>query len=530
MTLAVFIATLGLYVIAGAVVSRLVKSSNDFFVMSEMASTVLIVGTLAATYLSAVTLLGIAGISYSEGPLVIAATGSFGAWIGTMLAVLYVGRKLKALGCHTMPDFFRDRFQNKAVTITATIIMIVGLLGYGVIQLVGAGLILGDITGIPFQYIIVAFVAALLIFSALGGMYSVVFTDTLMFLSMLAVSLIIAPMLISQSGFDDMRAISEKLPGFWTISGAAQRPFSFSISQFIVWVIFFTCTPALVSRVFPAKNDFVLLKAGLIGVFLVSFMQIPVFLAAASMQTIEPGIEPVDRVMIVAFLDHMPPALGGVGLAALMAAIMSTASTLFVLAGFGLSRDLYETIFPKPRSDKRRLANARIAQVIVSIAVATIAITQPAGIYWMSVFAGAIFGVGWLPTIVASLEWKRMNARAALVSMSIGVASFIALQAAVSKNWLVMPLYMDPLVAASALGVLSLIAVGLLTSATEYERDFYNAMKKKSPSVSTIQTLLKKSDGATLLRREYKQVVQLIVVLPGLSALIWGWLFLMLKN
>nr|WP_253263631.1 hypothetical protein [Anoxybacillus sp. CHMUD] len=83
--------------------------------MGEKGSTILIVGTLAATYLSAATLFGIAGISYSEGLLVIAALESFGAWIGTLLAVIYVGRKLKALNCQTMPDFFEKRFQNKWV-------------------------------------------------------------------------------------------------------------------------------------------------------------------------------------------------------------------------------------------------------------------------------------------------------------------------------------------------------------------------------------------------------------------------------
>ncbi|WP_375153718.1 hypothetical protein [Anoxybacillus sp. CHMUD] len=85
------------------------------WVMGEKGSTILIVGTLAATYLSAATLFGIAGISYSEGLLVIAALESFGAWIGTLLAVIYVGRKLKALNCQTMPDFFEKRFQNKWV-------------------------------------------------------------------------------------------------------------------------------------------------------------------------------------------------------------------------------------------------------------------------------------------------------------------------------------------------------------------------------------------------------------------------------
>lgn len=69
----VFFTVLVVYVAVGAFITRYVKNSDDFYIMGEKGSTVLIVGTLAATYLSATTLMGIAGQSYSEGPLIIAA-------------------------------------------------------------------------------------------------------------------------------------------------------------------------------------------------------------------------------------------------------------------------------------------------------------------------------------------------------------------------------------------------------------------------------------------------------------------------
>jgi sodium/pantothenate symporter len=201
--------------------------------MGERGSTLLVVGSLAATYLSAVTLLGIAGIAYAEGPLVLATTGSFGAWIGTLLAVVYIGKNMKALGCRTMPDFFRDRFNNKAVTTIATLIMIVGLLGYGVIQLIAAGLVMSEITGIAFPMMIIVFVSALLVFSALGGMYGVVVTDTLMFFTMLTVAVVIAPWISAQVGFSEMKALSESLPGYWKIVVA------FVALSLGVWAYFF---------------------------------------------------------------------------------------------------------------------------------------------------------------------------------------------------------------------------------------------------------------------------------------------------
>ncbi len=490
--------------------------------MDERAPTILIVGTLAATYLSAVTLLGIAGISYTEGPLVIAATGSFGSWIGIMLAVLYVGRKLKGLGCRTMPDFFRNRFQSKAVTTLATLIMIIGLLGYGVIQLIGAGLVLEEITGISFPIIIVAFVIALMVFSALGGMYGVVVTDTLMFFTMLAVAAVIAPFIISKAGFADMKALGDSMPGYWSLAGAQGRAMSFTVSQFLVWVIFMTCSPAMVSRVFPAKNDFVILKAAGIGVFLAAAMQIPIFLAASAMQVIEPGIEQADRVMLIAFIEHVPGVMGGIGLAALMAAIMSTASTLFVLAGFGLSHDLYENLKKDSLSERDKMRVSRIAQIVIGVVVAIIAIAQPAGIYWISIYAAAIFGVGWLPTVVAGLEWRRMNHKAALASMIVGVSVFVLFTELTRLSYITLPAYATPLIIAFSSAIVALIVVALVTTPLAAEAEYFEKIRNASSSAKTISGILIKANGLQELKRQYRQVQWIMGVVVVLALSVFG--------
>jgi sodium/pantothenate symporter len=526
MATAIFFIALALYILVGVYVARRIKDSDDFYIMGARGTTVLIVGTLSATYLSAVTLLGIAGLSYQEGPLVYSSTGSFGAWIGTLLAVIYVGRRFKSFGCRTMPDFFRERFNNTWVTVIATLIMIVGLLGYGVIQLIGAGLVLSEVTGISFPMMILIFTLALLVFSALGGMYGVVVTDTLMFFTMLAVAVVIAPIIMAQVGFEGMRNLSEAAPGFWTIAGTEGRPAGFTFSQFLVWIIFFTCTPALVSRVFPAKNDFVILRAAIIGVFFAPLMQILVFLAAGAMRVIRPGIEDPDQVMIVAFLEHIPGFLGGVGLAALMAAIMSTASTLFVLAGFGLSRDLYENLRSGQISERHRLIVSRIAQVIIALVVAIIAIARPAAIYWISIYAGAIFGVGWLPTVVAGLQWRRMNAKAALSSMIIGVASFIGISELERAGLLTLPLFFDPLMVSFAISVISLVVAALLTKPSEHELSYFERIKNSSASEMTINSVLSKPNGLAELKREYRMIYAIAISFIVLAVAIWGYFFI----
>ncbi|MEC5423293.1 sodium:solute symporter family protein [Virgibacillus sp. C22-A2] len=528
MTTSIFFIMLAIYILVGAGITRFVKSRDDFYVMGEKGTTLLIVGTLAATYLSATTVLGISGVSYAEGPLVIAALGSFGAWIGTLVAVVYIGRKMKALGCKTMPDFFEKRFKNKTVSVIAVVIMIIGLLGYGVIQLIGAGLVLSQVTNISFPVMIVLFTVALLIFCALGGMYGVVITDTLMFFTMLAISVVIAPMIIGKAGFEEIKGLAETIPFYWSIEGANQQPLGWSISQFLVWILFFSCTPALVSRVFPAKNDFVILKAAVIGVFFAPLMQVIVFIAAGGMRFLQPGIENLDNVMIIGFLNHVPEFLGGIGLAGLMASIMSTASTLFVLVGFALSRDLYENLRSKPTSEKESLRAARWAQILVGVVVCVIAISQPSAIYWISIYAGAIFGAGWLPTVVAGLEWKRMNSKAAITSMLTGVITFVTVTELAKSGWITLPVHIDALMIAFTLAIVSLVGVGLLTKPTEHEQLYYKEMKQTKASSSTIKTILAEENGLAKLKKEYKRTMGIAISFIGISIIVWGYFFVQL--
>src|SRR5699024_10068245 len=150
----------------------------------------------------------------------------------------------------TVPEFFEERFNNKFVSILATIIMIIGLFGYGIIDFIGAGLLLSEVTGISFSLMIIMFTLAIMVFTVLGGMYGVIVTDTVMFFTMLAVSILIAPLLIGQAGFDAMKNLSETIPGYWTLGGTENRSITWSISQFLVWILFFSVIPAHISRLF----------------------------------------------------------------------------------------------------------------------------------------------------------------------------------------------------------------------------------------------------------------------------------------
>lgn len=525
----IFFSMLALYVVVGLIMTRYVRNQKDFYVMGEKGTTLMIVSTLAATYISSISFMGIAGQSYAEGPLVIPTLGSFGAWLGTLISILYVGRKMRAMRIMTVPEFFEKRFNSKPVSVVATIIMIIGLFGYGIVDFIAAGSILSEITGISFSSMVILFTLAIMVFTVFGGMYGVIVTDTLMFFTVLAVSVIVAPLLIGQAGFDAMKNLGETLPGYWTLGGTENRSISWSISQFLVWLLFFSVIPAHISRLFPAKNDFVVLKTGIYAVFLVPLMQIPIFLAAAAMRVLEPNIANTDNVMVIGFLNYLSSPVAGFAVAGVMAAIISTASTIFILLGFALSRDLIERLSPKKFSGRQSLVLGRITQILVAIIACIIALFRPSAIYWISIYAGAFFAVGWFPTIFASFTWKRMNTKAAMASMITGVISFVVLGELMRFNIVTLPFDLDALIIAFILSVVVLITVALSTKPNEYELTSSKNLKKLKLNKETIDSYLSEPNGLVKIKRQYRQIQVTAVGVTLVAIIIWGYLLINLS-
>ncbi|MFS8579886.1 MAG: sodium:solute symporter family protein, partial [Novibacillus thermophilus] len=136
--------------------------------------------------------------------------------------------------------------------------------------------------------------------------------------------------------------------------------------------------------------------------------------------------------------------------------------------------------------------------------------------------------VGWLPTIVASFEWKRMNSKAALASMITGVASFIVVGELVSAGWVTLPEHIDELMIALMFSVIALVVTAMLTKPNQYELNYFQQMKNTSMSQITIKEVLSKPDGLMELKKQYRLIVMYAVVFTVISAAIWGYFFIKL--
>ncbi|MFD1514201.1 sodium:solute symporter family protein [Halomarina rubra] len=519
----VFFGTLVVYVFVGAVLARFIDVPEDFYVMDRKAGSILIAGTLFASYMSASTMMGIAGIVYTEGAamwLVI-----YGSWPGLVIGMLYVGRRLRKLNNVTMPDFIGDRYQSELVRSVATVIMIVGLIGYGVIQLIGAGYLLADFVGIPYQQIVVLFAIALMVFTVAGGMYSVVVTDTLMGVAMIVTGAVVAPAAIFAAGGIEVltTTLPQQNPGVWYAGGANMNMSpGWLASQWVLWLFFIMVAPWVVSRAFPASDDFELMNGTNISTFLATGVITVLFLGVMATYALNSGIEPVDNVVVWMSTNVVHPFWGGLAVAGIMAGILSTTSTIFIYAGFGLSRDLVERVGGQTLTQRQQLLGARLAQFAVVVVVTVIALFEPLGIYWLAAWAGSVFAVAWAPMIIAGLEWERANKYGALASMIGGTAAYVLLyQATQAWGMFSLPFGIDPVLPALLISTVLMVGGSLATSTSRDERAFFDEMNDVRLSEEVIER-----HTQTELKKKYDRTRYIAYGTLGVGTLLFGGLFI----
>lgn len=117
------------YIVLGLVISRQVKSVNDFFVAGRKAPTFLTVGSLVASYCSTGLFMGDVGEAYSGfyAPRMMMALM---LTAGYVIGGVFFGKYLRRSEALTIPEFFGERFHSRPLRILAAVTAIITMTVY----------------------------------------------------------------------------------------------------------------------------------------------------------------------------------------------------------------------------------------------------------------------------------------------------------------------------------------------------------------------------------------------------------------
>lgn len=503
----------------GLRMARKICNGDSFYVMEQKAPTLFLVCGICMSYISAVTMSSGPGICYENGPFLLLASAQPGAWFGMIVAILFIGRKLKAIGCYTMPEYFSKRFADNNVTCLSLVIMVTTMEIYGISQLVAIGSMLKESTGLSYGAIIAIFTLAMMFFCVPGGTWGIMMTDTIMFAVVLLTAFVVCPVVIHTIYPE---AIGHIPADFWTLEASHELPAGYQFSQAILWFTFFAGSPVIITRVFPAKNDFSVVKATVISVALIAMISSLLYFTASLMRGTSCEIIFRDEVMLQAFLTYAPLPLGLIGVAGILTAAISTAAVLFSLAGFSVSRDLFRLLNACQGEVIDNIPRARLTQAFAVGIGGIIACIQPGNSFDLSLFACGIFAASWLPTILMSFLWKRYHATAAFYGMLSGALVLTLLQSLISFRGLVLPDYLNQYVLSMLVSLVVSVVLTLCRPAPCDSARRHYQIRSAQLSDQVIREARTRPNALKDLWKGYHQTRKTMYTVIVLSVVFWG--------
>jgi SSS family transporter len=418
----------------GLYAARRVKSATDYAVAGRSLPLPIVIATVFATWFGSETVLGIPA-RFAEHGLGGTVEDPFGASLCLIFVGLFFARKLYRMDLLTIGDYYKQRY-NRPVEVIVSLCIVASYLGWVSAQITAMGLVFNVLTGgaIPMSYGMVLGAAIVLLYTLLGGMWSVALTDAFQML-LIVTGMIFIAWVISEAAGGAGKVISHASEaGKLRFLPEMTRPSMLAFIGGAVTIMFGSIPQQDVfQRVMSARNEDVAASGALIGgsmYFVIAF--IPMFLVYAS-QLIDPALfasllEEDSQLILPTLILRDTPLLAQIMFfGALLSAIMSTASGTLLAPSVTLTENIIREM--RPMNDRQLLMTTRFVVVCFAIIVTTFALlSQGMPIYEMVGNSYKVPLVGAFIPLVMGLYWKRSTTQGALVSVIGGLLSWVLME------------------------------------------------------------------------------------------------------
>ncbi len=422
--------------------------------------------TLQSTSMSGFMFLGAGALGYVEGYWGLwYAAGDIGGGVVNMSVIGRRMRKLSELtGSLTPIEYLEKRYPSPAIRLIAGGLTVFMLGSYVLAQFIAGGKGMALVTGLPYSVALLLAVGIILLYTYLGGYLAVAYTDFFQSLVMvIGVLWILTAALVEVGGLGAAnRAIAELEPSLLSIWGrdlGYQGQWGVALGAVLIFSVGYMGWPHVVTRHMAMSRPTTARKAGAYATFWnLLFVPAPYIVGILAVLILPELADPEMAIFAVA-QKLLPAAVTGVVMAAIMAAIMSTADSLLLQTGSIAARDLYERFFDPNASQKRMVLVSRLMVLAIGVVGYLVALIQPPTVFQVVIFVTSVLGSAFFPAYVCAVWWRRANTPGALASIIAG--------ASVSFVWQLIGLEsasgLHPMVAGLTASISSMIVVSLAT-------------------------------------------------------------------
>ncbi|NLP57510.1 sodium:solute symporter [Lutibacter sp. B1] len=429
-----FLALIG---VAVWVVLQKNKNTEDYFLAGRNVGWFVIGASIFASNIGSEHVVGLAGTGYETGmPM---AHYELHAWIVLLLGWLFLPFYMRS-GAFTMPEFLEKRFDSRS----RWFLSLFSLVGYVItkvsVTIYAGGIVVSELLGIPFWYGAIGIVIFTGIYTIVGGMKAVIYTETLQTIILIMGSVIITYLGLQEVGgwgqlTETVREASPQHFNMWRPMTDPDFPWTGLLFGGTIVGVWYWCTDQyIVQRTLAAHNIKIGRRGAIFGAYLkllpIFIFLIPGIIAfALSVQNPEVfSVAKADRAFPMLVKTLLPVGLKGLVAGGLMAALMSSLASVFNSCSTIFTMDIYKKLRPF-ETEKKLLNVGKIAtSIIVILGIIWIPIMQKIGggvMYQYLQNVQSYIAPPVTAVFLLGIIWKRVNSTAAITTLLTGLGLLI---------------------------------------------------------------------------------------------------------
>ncbi|GGX59358.1 sodium/proline symporter PutP [Saccharospirillum salsuginis] len=422
-----FLAYLGMMLWIGVWAYRRTNNLSDYILGGRQLGAWPSALSAGASDMSGWLLLGLPGAMYASG--LGASWIAIGLLVGTYINWLVVAPRLRSYSqaandSLTLPEYFSNRFEDTvAIRAIAAFFILLFFLFYTSSGLVAGGKLFETVFGLDYKIAVTIGTVAVVSYTLFGGYLAVSWTDLVQGLLM-AAALIIVPItafiVIGEGPVAILEAKNPNMLSMFTNPDGSTLGMIGIVSS-LAWGLGYFGQPHILARFKGIKDRAEVKTARRIAVTWTFIgMAGALLVGAAGNGYFESGLADGETVFISLVQALFHPLVAGVLLAAILAAIMSTADSQLLVSSSALTEDFYKSIFNKDADPNSLMKIGRIAVVVIAVVAWFLALNPESSVLGLVSYAWAGFGAAFGPAVILSLYWPRMNRFGCLAGIVVG--------------------------------------------------------------------------------------------------------------
>lgn len=440
----IFNVAVGMYMSKRQEAVSTMSDEKKYFIGSRGMNGLVLAMTTIATYTSVSSFVsgpGATGIIYGYSQSWVAAVQCGAGFL--VLGVL--GNKMaivsRRTGAVTIAGYFKARYKSDFLVVVLSLIMVGFFIAQMVGQFTGGAVLVQSVTGLDYRVSLVIFALVVIAYTSFGGFTAVVITDTIQgIIMLLGTFLFIFFVFTTAGGMDGINAgLAQNLPKYKELYAVYQQPGQL-LSYWVLVGFGVMGLPATAVRGMGFKSTKDLKSALVIGtitcIVLIVGMHVAGVWCGALINKAEldaMGMT-IDGMVPVLVQKIMPTPIAGLFLAAPLAAVMSTVSSLLILASAAIVKDLWHTYFVKNDPAKTESFHKNFSKIsmtitfLIGLLTVIFSLTPPQIIFMLNIFALGGLESSFFWPLVGGIFYRKGTKQAAIASSITGTAAYILFQ------------------------------------------------------------------------------------------------------